>query len=50
MCHSVKAAVLALHHSKMFSQGKRNDILAQIKMLENPHEYTDSGKGVGNVF
>jgi ParB family chromosome partitioning protein len=32
-----KAEVIALHHSKMFSQGKRNDILEQIKMLENPH-------------
>jgi len=39
MTHTEKAAVIALHHSKMFSQGKRNDILEQIKMLENPHEY-----------
>ena len=38
MAHTEKAAVIALHHSKMFSQGKRNDILEQIKMLENPHE------------
>ena len=38
MTHTEKAAVIALHHSKMFSQGKRNDILEQIKMLENPHE------------
>lgn len=37
MTHSEKAAVIALHHSKMFSQGKRNDILEQLKMLENPH-------------
>jgi len=43
MTHSEKAAVIALHHSKMFSQGKRNDILEQIKMLENPHEYKDNG-------
>ena len=41
MTHTEKAAVIALHHSKMFSQGKRNDILEQIKMLENPHEYRD---------
>jgi len=41
MTHTEKAAVIALHHSKMFSQGKRNDILKQIKMLENPHEYRD---------
>ena len=39
MSHSERAAVIALHHSKMFSQGKRNDILEQIKMLENPDEY-----------
>jgi len=39
MAHTEKAAIIALHHSKMFSQGKRNDILEQIKMLENPHEY-----------
>ena len=37
MTHSEKAAVIALHHSKMFSQGKRNDIIEQLKMLENPH-------------
>jgi len=43
MMHSEKAAVIALHHSKMFSQGKRNDILEQIKMLENPHEYRENG-------
>jgi len=43
MTHSEKAAVIALHHSKMFSQGKRNDILEQIKMLENPHEYKENG-------
>jgi len=40
MTHSEKAAVLTLHHSKMFSQGKRNDIIEQIKMLENPHDET----------
>jgi ParB family chromosome partitioning protein len=39
MTHTEKAAVIALHHSKMFSQGKRNDILEQIKMLENPREH-----------
>jgi ParB family chromosome partitioning protein len=36
MNHSEKAAVIAMHHSKMFSQGKRNDILEQLKALENP--------------
>ena len=42
MTHSEKAAVIALHHSKMFSQGKRNDILEQIKMLEYPHGYREN--------
>ena len=42
MAHTEKAAVIALHHSKMFSQGKLNDILEQIKMLENPHEYGEN--------
>ena len=36
MSHSERAAVIALHHSKMFSQGKRNDILKQLEMLEKP--------------
>lgn len=36
MSHSEKAAVIAAHHSKLFSQGKRNDILAELKLLENP--------------
>jgi len=43
MCHSEKAAVIALHHSKMFSQGKRNDILAQLEMLEKPSDAGDNG-------
>ena len=43
MTHTEKAAVITLHHSKMFSQGKRNDIIEQLKMLENPHEYRDDG-------
>jgi ParB family chromosome partitioning protein len=42
MSHTEKAAVIALHHSKMFSQGKRNDILEQIKMLENPDEQKEN--------
>lgn len=36
MLPSEKAAVLVLRYSKMFSQGKRNDIIAELKMLENP--------------
>ena len=43
MCHSEKAAVIALHHSKMFSQGKRNDILAQLEMLEKPSDGGENG-------
>ena len=38
MSHSEKAAVLALRHSKMFSQGKRNDILVQLQILDKPHD------------
>jgi ParB family chromosome partitioning protein len=34
MAHSEKAAVIAMHHSKMFSQGKRNDILSHLKAFE----------------
>ena len=33
---SEQAAVIALRHSEMFSQGKRNDILRELAMLENP--------------
>ena len=43
MAHSEKAAVIALHHSKLFSQGKRNDILAELEILEKPHDNSDSG-------
>jgi len=43
MCHSEKAAVIALHHSKMFSQGKRNDILEQIEMLGKPLDTNENG-------
>jgi ParB family chromosome partitioning protein len=39
MAHSEKAAVIAMQHSKLFSQGKRNDILKELKMIENPHEH-----------
>jgi len=42
MCHSEKAAVIALHHSKMFSQGKRNDIIVQLKTLEKPCDNKDN--------
>ncbi|MGG4220644.1 ParB N-terminal domain-containing protein [Paenibacillus jamilae] len=37
MLPSEKAKVLSLRYSDMFSQGKRNDIIEELKMLENPH-------------
>ena len=40
MSHSEKADVIAMRNSKMFSQGKRNDILDQLKALENPDAKT----------
>lgn len=36
MFPSEKAKVLSLRYSNMFSQGKRNDIIAELKNLENP--------------
>jgi ParB family chromosome partitioning protein len=36
MCKSEKAKVLSLRYLKMFSQGKRNDIISELKRLENP--------------
>ncbi|RAU95350.1 chromosome partitioning protein ParB [Paenibacillus sp. YN15] len=36
MLPSEKAKVLALRYSDMFSQGKRNDIIEELKKLENP--------------
>ena len=38
MNHSEKATVIAMHHAKMFSQGKRNDILHLLHQMENPEE------------
>ena len=43
MSHSEKAAVIALQHSKLFSQGKRNDIIKELQVLENPHDYKKDG-------
>jgi len=42
MTHSEKAAVIALHHSKMFSQRKRDNIVEQINKLSNPHQYKEN--------
>lgn len=36
MLPSEKAKVLSLRYSDMFSQGKRNDIVEELKQLENP--------------
>jgi len=41
LSHSEKAAVIALQHSKLFSQGKRNDILRELEALENPSNYKE---------
>ena len=43
MPHSEKAAVIAMQHSKLFSQGKRSDTIEELRMLENPHEYRADG-------
>ncbi|MCL2358041.1 MAG: ParB N-terminal domain-containing protein [Defluviitaleaceae bacterium] len=42
MAHSEKAAVVVIMHSKMFSQGKRNDILAQLKALDGDNEENEA--------
>lgn len=59
---SEQAAVIALRHREMFSQGKRNDILRELAMLENPEadidastltpvgSKLDSGKAVGAEY
>ncbi len=38
MLPSEQATILALQHSKLFSQGKRNDIILELEKLENPDE------------
>ena len=59
---SEQAAAVALRHNEMFSQGKRNDILRELELLENPNaeveESTltpvgsklDSGKTIGAEY
>jgi len=44
MVNSEKAAVLAMQYDKMFSQGKRNDIINALKTLEKPHEINEVKK------
>ena len=43
MLPSEKAAVLALRYSKMICQGRRNDIIEELKKLENPDEIRENG-------
>ncbi len=57
---SEQAAVIALRHSEMFSQGKRNDILRELALLENSEtdistltpleSKLDSGKAIGAEY
>ena len=44
---SEQAAVIAMRHSQMFSQGKRNDIIHELQLLENPEQETSSPMGMG---
>jgi len=48
MAHSEKAAVIAAQYSKVFSPGKRTDILNELAKLENPRE-TKGGKTSAQV-
>ena len=41
---SEQAAAVALRHSEMFSQGKRNDILRELAVLDNPSAESDTAK------
>ena len=43
MLPSEKAAVLSLQHSKMFSQGKRNDIIRELEELSNSNDTNANG-------
>ena len=45
MLPSEKAAVLALRYSKMICQGRRNDIIEELKKLENPDEIKEKETG-----
>lgn len=40
---SEQAAVIAIRHKAMFSQGKRNDIINELKRLENPNDFIEEG-------
>ena len=57
---SEQAAAIAIRHKEMFSQGKRNDIIRELALLENPNadvstltpmeSKLDSGKAVGAEY
>lgn len=49
MLPSEKAAVLELRYSKVISQGKRNDIIEELKKLENP-QYNKENSTCGSDF
>ena len=44
---SEQAAAVALRHNEMFSQGKRNDILRELALLENPDAEMETSTPVG---
>jgi len=52
MAYSEKATVIAIQQSKLFSQGKRNDILNELASIEKPHKTGENGTSpqVGNKF
>lgn len=52
---SEQAAVIALRHNEMFSQGKRNDIQRELALLEDPNtevdeQPTDTNKEIGEEY
>lgn len=49
MLPSEKASVLSIQYSKMFSQGKRNDIIEELKKLNNP-DYSRESVSRGSDF
>ena len=52
MSHSEKAAVIASQHSKIFSPGKRNDIIQELIALEKPHKINnkETSSQIGERF
>lgn len=46
MSHSERAYCLAQHYEALKSQGKRNDLLAEIETLLNPHGYEENETSV----